>query len=294
MNILCPSGFSFEAREWSLDDLAGMGQLLRSGKGFERALSFACARSWVRTIDAGPYHVKDDVQPDFTRVLKHDVLWATFQIRAGSMPDDPTLGHTGDDYLLEFVCPNKDAEHKRKDRRFWWAEKLSEITFEKLPETTFDAMREGRSISAKLPNDVEVKFDVSTIELDSRVEEYRADIDKKVKSKKDGARRYEEGIEYIGVRLRYVSALGEDGSRDVQKRVRWAAELPMRQFFPLRDAIMQAEPHLDTTINPECPDCGQMLRMQLPIQQSFVTSPDPFVKAQILQAKQEAQPSLTY
>lgn len=274
MRIDCPSGLAFEAREWTLGDMEAMAREAESDLD-EEGLAAILRRAWTRTIDAGPYPFIDkmDVGFEWKRILKADIIWALYRLRAGSFPDDEERGTTGDDYDFQVEC----QAHK-VPVEYQWQIKLSDIQVRALPDSSRVTMLSGRPLEAKTTDGRKVNFRLPTLEIDAELIEYRKQ--KKIKSPPKPS-------DYFGAQTTFIEGL--KSPQDIEKRIKFFSDLPAKQFVPLRDAMSRAGCHVLATVMPTCPECGRKREVRLPLTPAFFMPRDPMSLDPIVEEASEEE-----
>lgn len=263
MRIDCPSGLAFEAREWTLGDMEAMAREAESDLD-EEGIAAILRRAWTRTLDRGPYPFIDSMTAgyDWKRVLKADIVWALYRLRAGSFPDNEELGTTGEDYDFPTECP-----HHKKPHEFQWRVKLSDIPVRALPDSSKVVMLGGQTLEAKTADGRSVRYRLPTLEIDAELLEYR-----KQKKIKTPAR----PSDYFGAQATQIEGLK---SQDIAQRIKFFSDLPAKQFVPLRDQMSRAGCHVVALVSPTCPECGRTREVPLPLTPAFFMPRDPMSMA---------------
>lgn len=275
MLVSCPSGLVFEAQEWDLADMSAMARAAEDNLS-EEAIATIVSRAWVRTIDPGPYPFISSLDAgfDWKRVTKVDVMWALFTIRAGSFPDDSVRGLTGDDYVFDVDCTNR--EHKGFDGQYepftsQQRVKLSGLKARPLPESTRETMRAGKPLSVKTPSGRTIEYRLPTLEVDAELREHLKDRKRREKLTELPT---PGPTDYFGAQASRIEGLK---TQDIASRIAFFAsrDMTLKQFVPVRDAMVAAGSSIDTKVPVQCPECSRRWVSQLPLQPAFFLPPSP-------------------
>ena len=228
----------------------------------------AVARQHVRTADPGPYPFVQlgDAHFTWSGMLKVDVLWSLYRLRAGSFPDDPEHGLTSEDYTFEHRCGDTACDgHKVPSVQ---RVRLCDLKQRKLPASSFATMRGGGSFETKVDGKV-VKFVLPTFALDAPLREHL----KKERKKANNPRRPVTPAEQIAAQLTFIEGV-KNSDKDLGARAKWLAGLTAHQWVPLRDTITKAAPFVGNKVDATCDVCGRVEELGLPLVPSFFAPPD--------------------
>jgi hypothetical protein len=282
MRVECPSGMVVEMRPWSLADMGNMAIRAESATADDDTLILdAVSRQHVATIDPGPYPsiLVGDAHFDWKGVLKADVLWGLYRVRAGSFPSDPDHGLTGEDYTFEHRCPNPQCDgHKTPSVQ---RVRLCDLRVRKLPATSAEVMKSGRSFELTVAGRL-VKYQLPTFAIDGPLRAYL----KKVRKTEKNPKRPLTPAEMLASQVTYIE--GVNGSEaDLASRARWLGTLTAFDWLPIRDAIAKAAPFIDNKVNSVCDTCRGVTTTGLPLLEAFWVPPDR--SEELLDAEEEAE-----
>jgi hypothetical protein len=283
MRIDCPSGLVIEARPWSLGDMGEMAIRAAQPNVGEELLVDAVARQHVTTVDPGPYNfvLPGAAKPDWMKVLKVDVLWALYRLRAGSFPDDPETGLTGDDYTFDYRCPDTACDgHKVVSVQ---RVKLSELKTRKLPAASFAVVKSGASFETTVAGK-RIKFVLPSFAIDAPLREHL----KRERKKTSNPRRMTTPAENLAAQIVDIEDV-KAADRDLAARATWLGALTAPEWVPLRDAITKAAPSLDNKIDVSCDACGRTTTIGLPLSPGFFVPEERMEEPQDQDGSQEEE-----
>ena len=246
-----PSGASVELRPLTIADENYMAQAKRSRKGrsLDQALEQVLDRCTVRVADAGPYgFLTEGGRADWHRMLSGDRVEAMFALRKLSYKE-------GNLYVVENVtCPacKNVWDHEFNVDEDMFHQPLSEESRERYQAgTPFEVTVDGRVVQFQLQ-------DGSTEDL----------FDKMRKQKPD--RRMAAGLRS---RIKDVEGIERrdimdwlDGANGASKKFHG---LTSADAEVLRDAFNAVDCGVDTEVEAECPECGRLVRFDLPFDSMF-------------------------
>jgi hypothetical protein len=268
VRIECPSGLVIEARPWSLGDMGEMAiRASQSNQGDDLILD-AVARQHASTVDPGPYAwiQAGDAHFAWTNVLKVDVLWSLYRLRAGSFPDDPEHGLTGEDYTYPFRCTNTECDgHKTESVQ---RVRLCDLKMRKLPASSAVVMQSGASFETKVACRV-VKYVLPTFAIDAPLREYL----KKERKTSGNPRRPVTPAEQIAAQVTFIEGV-KNSDRDIGARAKWLGALEAFQWVPFRDTLTAAAPIIGNKTDATCDSCGRVTTIGLPLAPTFFAPPD--------------------
>lgn len=263
-----PSGLVVELRPWSLGDMGDMAIRASQPNAGDELLLDAVARQHVETIDPGPYTFVQvgDAHFDWKGILKADVLWALYRIRAASFPDDPAHGLTGEDYTFDYRCPDVSCDgHKVPTTK---TVRLCDLKVRKLPVASLAVMRSGASFETKVAGKT-VKYVLPTFTLDAPLREHL----KKERKASHNPKRPTTPAENIASQVTYIEGV-KASERDLGARAKWLGALGAPDWAPFRDQLTKAGPVIGNKVDATCDTCGRVTTMNLPLEPSFFAPQD--------------------
>lgn len=209
-------------------------KLAKSGEQLDRLLS-VCA---TELVDPGPYKFQ---QIDWGRVLQGDRFFVLLQIR------EESYGH---DYAFSVNCDNRNCRE-----RFEWEIDTRELVVKPLSPDITDIYA---PISVMLPSaSVEVKFHLGIGADEAR------------------ARRLAKGNETspltIGLlsRIDQIQGIDNNDPRATAKKRTFIEELEMSDLTFIRSKFEEFDCGIETGIDIECPECGSVMHIELPLAETF-------------------------
>jgi phage FluMu protein Com len=258
MRIVCPSGFSGQARKLRGSELQTMADRIEEDSTISdggTTIAPLLSGVWLETTDPGPYSfmtASDTTTPDWLRMVKADVIGALFQVRVGSFRD----GHL---YTFTTQCP---ACKKRYDCDI----DMQKVILDKanpIPETTLEALKSGAALSAKLVDGRAVKFRLTTMGDDIA----HAKIRKQLVRRKERANDTTNIIDQLAMMIVSVEGLTQ---LDPIRAWKWARDLELDDLYSLIDQFDAQSGGYDTMIDARCPHCKHLQEIDLPLGRSFL------------------------
>ncbi len=162
--VVCPSGFTFDARKLSGRIFAQLAA--GDAIGDLSGLIKACC---VRVVDPGPYALGKDGEVNWKRVIAGDLALALVRLRAISIPPS----HDGEVFKWKVTCPNEscvdesiasDGSEKRARHTLFWEVRLCDLPIIPLSDEARALVKagndsfpgkllDGRRFTFKLPTD---------------------------------------------------------------------------------------------------------------------------------------------
>ena len=263
MRVELPSGMTLEMRPWSLGDMGEMAIRASQPNAGDALLFDAVSYQHVETIDPGPYPSVQvgDAKFDWARILKADVLWALYRIRAASFPDDPAHGLTGEDYQFPYRCPDPACEgHKIETTK---TVRLCDLRVRKLPSASAAVMRSGASFETRVAGRV-VKYVLPTFALDAPLREHL----KRERKATRNPKRPTTPAEDLASQVVFIEGV-KNSDKDLAVRAKWLGALSVHDWAPFRDELIRAAPVIGNRIDSVCDVCGRVTTSGLPLAQGF-------------------------
>ncbi|RTL06452.1 hypothetical protein EKK58_05725 [Candidatus Dependentiae bacterium] len=260
------TGFSFEARKWKLHDMERLAELADEADESVDILSEAVRPTWIRTIDPGPYDIKKgaDSCPDFTEMLKLDVLHSLFQVRMASWPEDLEKGMTREHYQFDAECA-----HCKPKYTFPQQVRLSQLKFFPLPKASLEALRSKKPLELRAPDGKLIKYELPKLAQDKDLVAYREKLYGKGKAK---TKARPKPSELLAIQCTYVEGLKTQLLSD---RIKYFANLDLDEMTPIRNGMSKAGSYVAQKVDCTCDRCKAKFEVRLPLQASFFMPSDP-------------------
>ncbi len=255
------SGFKFRARKWKLKDMEGLARAARTASAQDDLLVSAVQRTWVETIEPGPYaHIPvGDVGFDWKRIAKPDVLWALFRVRVASWPNDPERGITSEHYHFDVKCPHCQPSYTFKQMIV-----LSSLKVRPFPEESLERMRKNEPFTLTAPDGKVIAYRLPTLGQDELLIKHLA----RFKRKRDDA----DASELLAAQIDSISGLK---GRDLATKIAYIANLEIDEFAAVRDGMSRSNAHIISRVDATCDVCKTRFQVKLPLEGSFFMPSDP-------------------
>lgn len=245
LEIVCPSGLRGVVRGLrgaELDLFANKQEIQR--RRVTRKVLSSC---WERTLDAGPAYPGLDIEKslDFNKVLMCDRYYALLQIRVATH---------GSNYDFRVQCSNELC----RKRYEWTLDINKDLDVFELPADSIETFRTNEHFRTEIAG-TKVEFILMT----------GADEDTTVKAQDMAPDML--ATTAIIARVKRVEPAGEDPITDGGDIRRWAKALPYGQAMDLVDAMDQVDGGVDTNIEIQCPHCGNLEDITIPLGEDFWT-----------------------
>lgn len=218
---------------------------------------------WTRTIDAGPYTTikVGDVKPDLTKMLKGDLLYWLWRLRAASVttPDEePGPWGPGDWYHFETKCI--ECKHQ-----YPWRVLLSSMKIQKLPEASAEQLLTGDGRFTTTVDGREYTFELAKVEQESAMQKLRKQQKRVAATKIDRITQQTVSIEGLK-------------SQDIRKRYEHIRALDNPDLQALEKAYDAADCGIDTSFHTKCPrpGCRWVQETELPLGKGFFAPKRPY------------------
>lgn len=234
--ITCPSGLKGEIRKYKVGDLNVFTDKKARRKGTDIEASLVRA-IWTRTIDRGPYVYDGDEPPWTGDVLYGDRFYTLIQAR---------ILTRGPSYQFRVQCESGSCEAP-----FDWDVNLESLRVQRLSEASRKVLENGNKLESALPGGDKVGWSLLTGRVQRRAQQY---------GKEHGP----------GVNVMYASRLWHvNGDENARKFVDFMTNLDLGDFNHLEREMVQADCGYETTIEVECPECGRIQEVELPMGRDF-------------------------
>jgi len=258
--ITGPSGFSFEARKLSADELRQLSEANESNEsdgGLTRIIN-AC---WEDLVDPGPYQIASGARPNWDRILDGDVVVAIMQMRRA------TLG--------EVVQFNFECERCGRKQPSSMDVELSSFAVRTLPETTRAALMANKPLVAQQLDGSEVHFHPMLMGQLKRLTDVKRQYQKKLPAHEQKKAMRAQPWDFLVRQVTHVQKLG-DKAADVMERIKWARYMPLDDFFHLQQQFENAECGVDLSVDAVCQHVNcewEQEDLTLPLRGAFFRMP---------------------
>jgi len=204
-------------------------------------------------IEEGVYHFEG--KPiDWNKIFLGDSSWLLLAVRVETYPDEP--------YPCPLRCPAKLCRKK-----FTWDVDLEKFIAERTQPLSDEAkqiIRDGRRFELKIPDaGNKVWFKLKTRNDRKRFEAIQSQLIHASKKKRERQNDLVNGFLFFGTEIEGVDKKNADAKQD------FLEGLPMRTLNKLRADMDKFDCGVDTTIEVECPHCGLLFEIELPLGRSF-------------------------
>jgi hypothetical protein len=232
-DVDCPSGLQGIIRGLKGKEMRLLGdrRKARSGELFDELLG-AC---WVETTSPGPYRFTSD-KPSWLDVLSGDRFHTLFQLRMATYPDEP--------YSFRVQCSNPTCGGS-----FEWEVPLDELPVKRLSEESAQRFQKGEPFEARIDERV-VRFVLSTGRLE-----------------RQGAR-FIKGANADMLRVLATRIVDVEGVEKA-KLMAWLEDLELSEHRDLLAQFDEADCGVETNIDVECTECGNVQQIDLPFGPAF-------------------------
>lgn len=197
---------------------------------------------WVETLDAGPLY---DGKIDWENAPQCDRFTALFKARIA------TFGP-------EFAFPWKCGDCSKK---YEWTLDLNDLDVRPLPSSSIENFKAGNRFTTSVQDENgewrDVVFQLLTQRLEDKIEEAHALAPR------------EKATAGLAQRIVEVKGL-EVGKGPIKK---FLAQLDAGSFFDLINAMDEVDGGINTLIDIECPHCGHMESVELPLDSGSFWTP---------------------
>jgi len=233
--ITCPSGLTGTIRSMQVREERYLTdrQMLKSGDAFDRLLK-AC---WEETLDPGPYDFGEKGVIDWGKVLVGDRFFVLLRIRAESY---------GEDFAFDVRC-------ERCEEKVPWEFQLSDLVVKELSKESRERFVAGNRFDVEIPGaGRRAVFRLLTGADERRI----AQLSK--------ARRQAPFSTMLDFRLVEI-----EGVEDVKARRAFFEGLSLGAIPELLSAFDEVDCGVDTDIEVECQECGEIQTVTLPFGPTF-------------------------
>ncbi|TBR17479.1 MAG: hypothetical protein EPO57_09100 [Chitinophagaceae bacterium] len=237
--ITCPSSLKGEVRGFKAKEanLLADRVALKKGIAFEGIL----AGCWLNTVDPGPYSWLNGGPVDWSKVLVCDRFWTMLKIRAATY---------GDEYSFKVQCQNGMCGETIE-----WELNLSDLPVKELPQSSIDILKAGENkFETTLDDGLKCWFKLQ----DGAGEMAAANI----------LRASQSQLIVAALSARILEIEGVDSKKPALKRA-YLENMEMRELMRLLDIFDEADGGVSTDIDVECPKCGTVQQVSLPLGRDF-------------------------
>lgn len=268
-----PSGLKIGFRKWKFGDMERWAELAESGAVDTDVMAEACVLTCERILDPGPYRfLKTDATTlDPSRLLKVDLMWWLYRIRAASHPTNEETKTNGDHYVFDWECSRNKA-HRPRPRmmrltRYDPATKLG-LKVRDLPPASVDHVATGKPLAVTLSNGDVVEYRLPVVGMDRLLHE---EMKRRTKAARKNDPRAPEvkarQSDAIACQIVGVKSLGANAS--FEKRAAFIQGLDTDLFGELTTAMIHAAPAINTKFDCYCDECGGKTVVALPLTPGF-------------------------
>ncbi len=278
------TGLKMKIRRWKLRDMEHLAELADAADDGVDILSEAVKPCWIETLDAGIYpaeYVKVGTAsaPDWSQLLKTDVLYSVFGVRIASWPDDSERGMTPEHYQFDVECKYCQPKYS-----FQQQVRLTQLKFLPLPKASAEAIGARRPLECRGPDGKLIKFELPKLAQDRDLVEFR-----NKKAAKGKAKGKAKPSELLAAQTTFIEGLKTQSMTD---RVRFFAELDLADLVPIRNEMSKAGSYVAQNVDCKCPKCNATFAVKLPLQANFFMPSDPMEESppEIEEAPEEQDP----
>lgn len=237
LNIICPSGLKGVVRglKGREIDLFANKQEVRKRRIGSKILQ-AC---WLRTTEVGPAYPGQEVDShvNWDHVLTADRFFILLKIREATY---------GSNYIFGWQCD-------RCEKRFEWELDLNDLPYKPLAESDIQKFVSGNEFDLELGDDkIVFKLPIGSDE-------------KRALDARDLAPNRVATTALLG---RVVAVNGETNKSALTT---WAEDLDVADAMDLIDCFDEHDGGVDTDIEVQCPHCGNIMDVTLPLDEDFWT-----------------------
>lgn len=232
----CPSGLTGTVRGLSVADANSIASATRKKDRIALAgrILKAC---WLTTEDPGPYELEEGAAPKWDSILQGDIDFLLIQIRVATH---------GPEYLFKTQCDNSSCREQFE----WGIDLIDDLPVNKFDNAQRERFKEGNLFECETPDSGEiVTFKLPT----------HGDTKKQAKQRANSR----DQLMTLALRTRIVSVEGVENLRQ------FIEGLSLGQANELIESFDMADVGLDTDIEVECPDCGTIREVSLPLDREF-------------------------
>ncbi len=244
LQVTCPSGLSGRVRGFKAKEANVLAdkRAMKDGSAFDVLLG----NCWLETTNPGPYSWltkrEDGTYPkvDWSKALVCDRFWALLKIRQAAY---------GKDYAFKVSCQNRPDCKTVID----WELDLADLPVKELPKESRAQLLEGEnSFEVTLPDGKKCNFRLQTGAGE--------------KLAMAAVNRQQATAITAALNSRIVSIEGITGARE---RLAYLEELDMERIIELVETFDSFDGGTETDIEIECPECGLIQAVSLPLGQEF-------------------------
>ncbi len=280
IEIECPSGLKGKVR-----NLGGKDGRYLADREIQRQgtiVEYILKNCWMETIDPGPY--KTTVAGlDWSKVLQGDRTYALLQIR---------IATHGEMYPFKAQCANQNCVR----RRFEWEIDLEDLVVRALPEESKKTLVDGNNrFEIRVPGTEETRKltegdkedalvlpkkkskkivvpDTGTklfFSLPIGADEQRTKKKMREKKKRPKSEREDDNEMIDAIQMRVLEIEGvEKGKREIG-HTEYLEALSLSELAQMLDMFDDHDCGVETAIEIECPECGNLQEVELPFDANF-------------------------
>jgi hypothetical protein len=232
----CPSGLTGTVRGLSVADANAIASATRKKDRIALAAKILKA-CWLSTEDPGPYELDAGAPPRWDTVLQGDVDYVLVMIRVATH---------GAEYVFKTQCDDTSCREQFE----WAVDLVDELPLQKFDEAQRERFKEGNEFRTEAPDTGEIVTFKLPLHSDTK------------KAAKQRANNRDQ-LMTLALRTRIKSVEGVENLRE------FIENLSLSQANELIEQFDEADVGLDTDIEVECPDCGSIQEVSLPLDREF-------------------------
>lgn len=234
--VECPSGLGGVVRGLSVADANAIASATRRKDriALTGQILKAC---WISTEDPGPYDSIANTAPNWDLILQGDVDYLLVMIRVATH---------GSEYTFKAQCDDSNCREQFE----WTVDLVSELPVKRFDDDQRERFRGGNEFEVEAPESGElVTFKLPT----------HGDTKKMAKQRANNRTQ----LMTLALRTRIKSVEGVENLRQ------YLESLSLGKANELIELFDDADCGLDTDIEVECPDCGGVREVALPLDREF-------------------------
>ena len=232
----CPSGLTGTVRGLSVADANSIASATRKKDRIALAAKILKA-CWLTTEDPGPYELPENAAPRWDMILQGDVDYVLVMIRVATH---------GPEYVFKTQCDNTSCREQFE----WAVDLVDELPLQKFDKEQREGFKEGNEFQTEVPDTGEIVTFKLPLHGDTR------------KAAKQRANNRDQ-LMTLALRTRIKSVEGVENLRE------YIENLSLSQANELIEQFDEADVGLDTDIEVECPNCGSIHEVSLPLDREF-------------------------
>lgn len=232
--VTCPSGLVGQVRGLKTKEVTLLTdpKSLKNGKVVDDLIS-TC---WLETTNPGPYSLDASGKLDWGKVLAGDRYYALLKIREATY---------GEEYSFKYQCSEVSCRHK-----YEWELEFDALPVKTLSDESMETFKNGNSFEVDI-NGTKVVYRLQTGDGEQKAAKLM--------------KRYPNSKLAPALASRIVSIEGVEPNKIVE----FIDDLPLGVLRKLLKAFDATDCGVNTTIEVECPKCGNVEEIELPLGKEF-------------------------